>query len=98
MAIERRLLDLLNRLTAERQQEVLDFAEFLALRGRPAERWPAGYFSQVAGRWEGPPLERAPEGAFETRPELSTTAQQALEVVNAAFSTAKKMSYEEAVT
>jgi len=32
--------------------------------------WPAGFFEATAGAWVGDPLERAPQGAYETRLEL----------------------------
>lgn len=38
-----------------------------AQAGEPAD-WPAGYFEQVFGGWQGEPLERAPQGDYENRP------------------------------
>jgi hypothetical protein len=32
--------------------------------------WPAGFFQRIAGAWSGVPLERAPQGGFETRQSL----------------------------
>ncbi len=32
--------------------------------------WPRGFFEEVMGGWKGEPLERPPQGAFETREEL----------------------------
>ena len=34
--------------------------------------WPEGYFDEVFGGWEGEPLERAPQGTFESRDPLGT--------------------------
>ena len=35
-----------------------------------ASDWPDGYFDEVVGGWEGPPLRRAPQGRFEERDKL----------------------------
>ena len=32
--------------------------------------WPAGWFGRVPGGWHGDPLERQPQGAFESRDQL----------------------------
>lgn len=32
--------------------------------------WPEGFFEEVVGGWEGEPLERAPQGAYEVRLDL----------------------------
>lgn len=32
--------------------------------------WPAGLFERTAGAWQGEPLQRAPQGEYEQRPEL----------------------------
>ena len=70
MAIEKRLLDKLHQLPPDQQQELLDFAEFLASRSgsRPAG-WLPGFFEDVVGGWQGEPLERAPQGEPEQREE-----------------------------
>ena len=34
--------------------------------------WPQGFFEQVVGGWQGEPLERSPQGAFETRETLQS--------------------------
>ena len=35
---------------------------------RPTQpgQWPQGYFEQVFGQWQGEPLERSPQGEYET--------------------------------
>lgn len=33
--------------------------------------WPDGFFDEVAGGWVGEPLERPPQGEFETRESLN---------------------------
>lgn len=33
----------------------------------PHPDWPPGFFDHVAGGWQGPPLERAPQGEHEQR-------------------------------
>lgn len=35
------------------------------------DQWPPGYFERVFGRWEGEPLQRAPQGTLEQRAELA---------------------------
>lgn len=35
-----------------------------------ASDWPRGYFDAVVGAWDGKPLRRPHQGAFETREEL----------------------------
>jgi hypothetical protein len=37
--------------------------------GQPSQ-WPAGYFEQVFGQWQGEPLARPPQGEYEARTEL----------------------------
>ena len=32
--------------------------------------WPEGYFENVIGGWQGPPLKRPPQGEFEPRESL----------------------------
>lgn len=70
MAIEKRLLDKLHQLPPERQQELLDFAEFLALKSEhPQVTWLPGFFDEVLGGWQGEPLTRGPQGEHEAREE-----------------------------
>lgn len=56
------------------QQANLPLSRYLANlvkqeAGQPAQ-WPSGYFEQVFGQWQGEPLERTPQGEFESRPVL----------------------------
>lgn len=70
MAIEKRLLDKLHQLPPDRQQELLDFAEFLATKSdRPHSAWLPGFFEDVLGGWQGERLERPPQGEPEKREE-----------------------------
>jgi hypothetical protein len=32
-----------------------------------SEEWPPGFFEEVVGGWQGEPLERPPQGAYENR-------------------------------
>lgn len=41
-------------------------ASLVMQKADTASQWPEGYF-QVFGQWQGEPLERAPQGEFETR-------------------------------
>jgi len=36
----------------------------------PLNEWPANFFSEVIGGWEGAPLVREPQGTYETRSEF----------------------------
>lgn len=68
MAIEHEILEALHRLPPEKQQELLDFAKYLAQRSeRRGAAWLPGFFEQVVGAWQGVPLERASQGEFERR-------------------------------
>ncbi|HEY9721158.1 MAG TPA: DUF2281 domain-containing protein [Oscillatoriaceae cyanobacterium] len=70
MAIEQEILDTLHQLPPERQQELLDFAKFLAQRSeRERVTWLPGFFEKVLGNWQGTPLERAPQGDYDRRDE-----------------------------
>ena len=42
-------------------------AELVRRETEEHEQWPAGYFDEVLGRWEGGPLEREDEGDYEQR-------------------------------
>ena len=68
------ILEQNRRLPPERRQEVLAFAEFLALEtGSSSEAsvraWPQNFTTQVLGGWQGLPLERGWQGAYEIREE-----------------------------
>lgn len=57
------------RLQAERTQLPLSrfLAELVKREVTQHTQWPEGYFDQVFGRWEGEPLTRESERAFEQR-------------------------------
>ena len=60
------------RLRARAQSLGLTVSRYLAtvvLRDL-AEGWPVGYFEEVAGGWQGKPLRRPAQGAYEEREEL----------------------------
>jgi len=50
----------------------LTISKYLAavVRRDLGEGWPAGYFDEVVGRWQGKPLRRPPQGSAETREAL----------------------------
>lgn len=62
-------------LAPEKQQEVLDFAEFLlskspqsgSMQPEKSSNWEPGFFEEVVGGWVGEPLERAEQGEYESR-------------------------------
>lgn len=64
-------------LAPEKQQEVLDFAEFLLskspqsdlIQPEKSSNWQPGFFEEVIGGWVGEPLERAEQGEYESREE-----------------------------
>ncbi len=37
---------------------------------RPIIEWPANFFTEIIGGWEGAPLIREPQGTYETRNEF----------------------------
>ncbi len=37
---------------------------------KPFATWPANFFTEIIGGWEGAPLVREPQGSYETRSEL----------------------------
>lgn len=39
--------------------------------------WPAGFFEEVVGGWQGEPLERGPQGSFEEREALDPPPEEA---------------------
>lgn len=72
MAIEKEILARLHALPLAKQQEVLDFVEFLEGRAstpRPDGGWLPGFWESVPGSWVGE-LQRPAQGTFETRDEL----------------------------
>ena len=40
------------------------------LRRELSEEWPPRFFEEVVGGWQGEPLERLPQGAYEQRERL----------------------------
>lgn len=48
------------------QQSVSSYLAELVKR-EIASEWPEGYIEDVVGGWEGEPLDRPPQGEFETR-------------------------------
>lgn len=72
MAIEKEILNRLHTLPLDKQREVLDFVEFLAVRSETARLdggWLPGFWERVPGSWEGE-LQRPPQGELEIRDEL----------------------------
>ena len=37
---------------------------------KPVAEWPANFFKEIIGGWDGAPLTREPQGDYETRSEL----------------------------
>lgn len=37
---------------------------------KPISEWPASFFTEIIGGWEGAPLVREPQGTYETRSEF----------------------------
>ncbi|MBD2681731.1 MULTISPECIES: DUF2281 domain-containing protein [Nostoc] len=82
MSAEQELLTHWRSLPQEKQQEVLDFVEFLHFRinsqGKDkikhptpkGKAWMPGFFEEVIGGWVGEPLERPEQGEYETREAL----------------------------
>jgi hypothetical protein len=82
MSAEQELLTHWRSLPQEKQQEVLDFVEFLHFRinsqGKDkiqhptlkGKGWMPGFFEEVIGGWVGEPLERPEQGEDETREAL----------------------------
>ncbi|MBD2596530.1 DUF2281 domain-containing protein [Nostoc spongiaeforme FACHB-130] len=82
MITEQELLTKWRFLPKEKQEEVLDFVEFLYLKIQsqnhskiqqttPEELgWPAGFFEQTAGCLADDPIQRYPQGEYEQREQL----------------------------
>lgn len=64
-------------LSPEKQQEVLDFTEFLLsklpqsglIQSEKLSNWQPGFFEEVIGGWVGEPLERYEQGEYQSRKE-----------------------------
>lgn len=80
--ISPRLDYVLARLAPEQLEEVIDFAEFLAARDRRFDQkekratpeglgWPPGFFERTFGSLKDIPIDRAPQGEYETREMLA---------------------------
>jgi hypothetical protein len=39
-------------------------------KAHPIPEWPANFFTEIIGGWEGAPLVREPQGTYETRSEF----------------------------
>lgn len=50
----------------------MSLSAFLAqlVRGAIDQGWPDGFFQEIAGGWQGEPLDRAPQGTAEAREDL----------------------------
>lgn len=80
MITEQELLTKWRFLPKEKQEEVLDFVEFLYLKiqsqnhskSKPPEElgWPTGFFEETAGCLADDPIQRYPQGEFEEREQL----------------------------
>ncbi|BAZ48849.1 hypothetical protein NIES4103_14600 [Nostoc sp. NIES-4103] len=82
MSTEQELLTHWRSLPQDKQQEVLDFVEFLHFRIKSqgedkiqhpipkGKGWMPGFFEEVIGGWVGEPLERPEQGEYETREAL----------------------------
>ncbi|NES99188.1 MAG: DUF2281 domain-containing protein [Sphaerospermopsis sp. SIO1G2] len=73
------LIEIISGLTAEQQQEVLSFIEFLQFKAQQQDTkqksleklgWMPGFFEEVIGGWVGEPLTRAEQGEYEIREDL----------------------------
>lgn len=64
--------ELAKRLKAKAEQSHQSVSKYLAelIRREVDAQWPADYFDQVFGCWEGEPLERADQGEYEQRREF----------------------------
>ncbi|MFV2073487.1 MAG: hypothetical protein ACC742_12650 [Thermoanaerobaculales bacterium] len=54
------------------QASGISVSRYLAglVRERTSSGWPVGWFERVPGGWQGEPLVRPPQGAFEVRESL----------------------------
>ena len=75
---EQELLEKWRSLPIDKQQQVLEFVEFLQLKTvnpqfnslTQKRGWMPGFFEEVIGGWVGEPLERGEQGEYETRETL----------------------------
>ncbi len=61
--------DLADEVRRRAEARQLSTSAFLAelVRKQISPGWPEGYFENVVGSWQGEPLTRPPQGAFEDR-------------------------------
>lgn len=71
MSVEEQILVAVRPLSADRQREVLDFAQFLHFRQEPQNRlatqiehWPKEFWEEVVGGWQGERLVRLDETLY----------------------------------
>ena len=79
------ILELIESLTSQQQEEVLNFIEFLQFKSQkhdidtkvqssqksPEELgWPSGFFEETAGCLADDPIQRYPQGEYEEREQL----------------------------
>ena len=55
------------------RQSHLSVSKYIAelIKRDAGGEWPSGYLENVLGHWQGSPLEREPEGGFESRDGLN---------------------------
>ncbi|WP_292704138.1 MULTISPECIES: DUF2281 domain-containing protein [unclassified Nostoc] len=82
MSPEQELLTKWRSLPQDKQEEVLDFVEFLQLKIKLQEKekiqpttpegkgWNSGFFEEVIGGWVGEPLKRPEQGEKEPQQEI----------------------------
>lgn len=56
------------------QKEGISTSRYIAnlVKRQVRHEWPANFFDEVVGAWQGEPLKRAPQGDYETRTPLAT--------------------------
>ena len=66
--------ELAERIQRAAKKADMSVSRYLAevVRREVSAEWPAGFFEEVIGGWQGKPLERATQGAFEKRDVLET--------------------------
>jgi len=64
--------EIADQLGKKAEQQHLSVSKYLAslVKKDIGSGWPDGYFEQVFGQWEGEPLLRPGQGAYEQREEL----------------------------
>ena len=74
MNTEQQLIDKWRSLPSDKQQQVLQFVEFLEFKDRPKSPeelgWQPGFFESTAGCLAEDPLVRYPQGEYEQRESL----------------------------